>query len=99
MNYWQQGDCLIKPTNKIGGTFDKKRNVLIEGEHTGHAHRVTEGHFEIYTEMQQIFLKAISECKITHEEHNPITIPPGIYEIDQVREYDPFQKAIERVRD
>lgn len=99
MTIYQQGDCLIKPTTEIVGVFVKDRNVLIEGEHTGHAHRVTEGQFEIYAQMQRIFLKAITQCRITHEEHNPITIPPGVYEIDRVREYDPFEKVIQRVRD
>lgn len=99
MNYYQQGDCLIKPITEIAGDVQVNRNVLIEGEHTGHAHRVTEGQFEIYMQAQKIFLKAITEIGITHEEHKKVVIPPGCYEIDQVREVDPFQNVLRRVQD
>ncbi len=100
MKYYQQGDCLIKPIKAIpSDTLKQDRTFLIEGEHTGHAHRVTEGEFEISTQMQRIFLRAITECKISHEEHKAFVVPPGTYEIDQVREYDPFQEAVRRVQD
>ena len=99
MEYYQQGDCLIKPAKIPNKANKKRRNVLIEGELTGHVHRVTEGQFEIMIEAQKIFLKAITECKVTHEEHREIVIPPGEYEIDRVREADPFQNAVRSVMD
>ena len=89
MNYLQQGDCLIKP-GKIPteAVVQKKRNVLIEGEHTGHAHRIVDGDYEVLVHLQKIYLRAVTECKLAHEEHKSFIIPPGEYEIDQVREYD-----------
>mgnify|MGYP001571331196 CR=1 FL=1 len=101
MIYHQQGDCLIKPIEKIPDRVEKvlQRNILIEGEHTGNAHRVTEGEFELFIEAEKIFLRAITGCKVTHEEHQEIVIAPGDYEIDRVREVDPFENAIRRVRD
>lgn len=98
MKYLQQGDVLLKPINKATGE-KKNTNVLQEGEHTGHAHRITKGEFEIFVEAEKIYLKAITECLLTHEEHNPIEIAPGDYEIDIVREYEHFSEEARRVRD
>lgn len=97
MKYYQQGDCLIKPC-VVSGEL-KKGNTLVEGEHTGHAHRVTAGDFELYEKDGTVYLKAKTECTVTHEEHHAQTVAPGEYRVDIVKEYDPYAKAIERVRD
>ena len=36
---------------------------------------------------------------LTHEEHNAITIPPGEYQITQVREFDYMRREVRRVVD
>ena len=37
--------------------------------------------------------------KIYHEEHNPISVPPGVYKIDIVQEYDHLMDDTRRVVD
>jgi hypothetical protein len=39
------------------------------------------------------------DALLTHEEHNPISIPPGEYQITQVREFDYLRKEIRTVVD
>jgi hypothetical protein len=36
---------------------------------------------------------------LRHEEHKPIEVPPGIYEMDLVREYDYDNELVRRVAD
>ena len=37
--------------------------------------------------------------KVKHEEHKSFTIMPGSYEIDRVKEFDPWEEEIRRVQD
>jgi len=101
--YFQHGDVLIKITDEIPA--DAKPvdgNVLQEGEHTGHAHRM-QGNLQDYqifeTKSKQKFLRLVKTVSLLHEEHHEIKIPPGDYKIDIVKEYDPFEKEIRRVQD
>lgn len=86
---YRHGDVLISKTDQIKG---KKLNhlTLAEGEVTGHAHRITEGDAELYEHEGTLFLKVVSEkALLTHEEHHPIELPKGDYEIKIQREYEP----------
>ena len=40
-----------------------------------------------------------SEATIKHQEHEPITIPEGIYRVRIVKEYDPFSNTTRGVAD
>tara|TARA_R100000353_G_scaffold176072_2_gene148649 strand:+ start:7597 stop:7995 length:399 start_codon:yes stop_codon:yes gene_type:complete len=40
-----------------------------------------------------------SDATIKHQEHNPITLPSGIYRVRIVKEYDPFSGQISGVAD
>ena len=40
-----------------------------------------------------------SDATIKHQEHNPITLPSGIYRVRIVKEYDPFSGTISGVAD
>lgn len=72
------------------------RVIVAEGEATGHAHATT-------TDVQQIeidtirWLYAPDEFVITHEEHDAITLVPGVWRVVYQREYTP--EAIRRVLD
>lgn len=86
---YRHGDVLISKVVEIKGK-KLKHLVLAEGEVTGHAHRITEGEAELYQSNGVLFLKVISEnAKLTHEEHKPIDLPKGNYEITIQREYEP----------
>ena len=103
--YYQQGDVLIKAVEEIpdGAKAAKPVNgrlVLAEGEATGHAHaiEVQEG-VELMTLADALFLKVGLPVTVTHEEHKPVTIAPGTYQVGIVREYDHFAEEARDVVD
>lgn len=105
--YIQQGDVLIGQIDNIPTEAvlrkNSKFNILQEGEHTGHAHRLDqyEGEFEVYDvpSTKEVYLKVIKPTNLFHEEHKALTIEPGSYKIGIVEEYDPFSKLVRRVID
>ena len=84
---YRQGDVLIKKIAKIPSGLSKRENrVLVEGEATGHCHKATAG--DVYDgENGELFLQTITPTIIEHEEHDPIELPTGDYEIIRQREY------------
>lgn len=96
---YQQGDVLIKKCKEVRG---KKLDhlTLAKGEATGHHHTITEGEAELYEHEGVLFLKVKSEnATLTHQEHHPITIPTGDYQIGIVKEYDHFAEEARSVVD
>lgn len=88
MNY-RHGDVLIQKVEKIKGR-KLAHLVLAEGEVTGHKHIITEGLAELYEHEGTLFLRILSEeAVLTHEEHKPLMLPRGDYEITIQREYEP----------
>ena len=97
--FLQQGDVLIKNVEEIKG---EKLNhlTLAKGEKTGHHHTITEGEAELYEYKGTLFLSVKSvEAKLTHQEHDVVTIPKGDYEIGIVQEYDHFSEEARNVID
>ena len=76
-----------------------KHLVLAEGEVTGHSHKVVEGVAELYQDNRLKMLRAKSKVKIGHEEHKPIEIPVGDWNVGKVQEQDHFEKIIREVED
>lgn len=99
--YYQQGDCLIKRINNIPKEAVKqKTSVLVEGEHTGHAHRIGNAKTAVlFVVGMAVYLRAFKDTPIEHEEHNTIILPPGDYQIDRVKEYDHFEEEAGYVAD
>lgn len=93
----RQGDVLfVKVADLPPSLVEQKSDVLVEGEATGHAHRLTTG--QIWqTSSGQLFLSAVAESKIVHEEHAPIELEPGYWQVIRQREYSP--KETRWVRD
>lgn len=92
---YRQGDVLIREVKSIpaGGKVRKSGHIL-EGEVTGHIHRVAESQLagaEVLECGDGLFLSVTDEggISIIHEEHKPILLPPGNYEIVRQREYSP----------
>lgn len=103
---YRQGDVLIIPVEKMPKDCesvrrDKGRVVLAYGEVTGHAHAITSRNAELYTEKApkpRTFLRVVkTEALLRHEEHAPVQLPPGNYEVIHQREYTP--EEIRRVAD
>ena len=98
--FYQQGDVLLKKYN--GMITGKKLHhlILAEGEVTGHKHEVIKGEAELIESNKNWYLKVLSEeAIVTHQEHKPITIPKGVYEVSIVEEYDHFEEEARKVRD
>ena len=99
----QQGDVLIHPIKNLPtGAIKRERQgdlVLAEGEATGHAHRIKDAHADIFDCDGVVYLTVDGKATLTHEEHGPITIDPGVYEIGIIVEVDPFEDEIRYVQD
>jgi hypothetical protein len=51
------------------------------------------------TDRENIFFEVKGSAVVLHEEHGPITLEEGLYLRTVQRQYNPFSKALERVRD
>lgn len=104
MNYYRQGDVCIIPINtpdRASGTRltpvqrDRGRVVLQYGEVTGHAHAIHEQDVELFepgeaSQLAERFLRVGGAgAVLVHEEHAPIELPAGWYEVRRQREYEP----------
>ena len=94
---YRQGDVLlieIDQPSRTGKPIDPEdgRIILARGELSGHAHAIQEGSgnakfFEGAGDRRYLFLREIG--RLEHEEHGPIVLEPGWYEVRRQREYDP----------
>lgn len=76
-----------------------KRCVLAEGEVTGHAHRVEDDEAELVEIGGRMLLVLERAATVTHEEHKPVTLEPGVWEIGRVQEYDYLSQMTRNVAD
>lgn len=85
----RQGDVLfVKVSTLPEDLTERKNNVLVEGEVTGHAHRLSAG--EIWqTKEGMLFLAAVAGSQVVHEEHHAIDLEPGYWQVIRQREYSP----------
>lgn len=101
----QQGDVLLKRIAGIpkGSKLikpNKRGHVLAEGEITGHAHCIEEvSDAELYKLGEQMLLAVEKEVALTHEEHGTIKIPPDVYEVGIVQEFDYLSMMARNVMD
>lgn len=109
----EQGDVLFfKEEIPKTATEELQTNIVMHGEHTGHAHRLCvsdftemkspkQKKFQIFKDPNSnvIYLRAKEEVDLTHEEHKKIILPPGDYRIGQVREKGFFDDMINPVAD
>jgi hypothetical protein len=92
----RQGDILfIKVEALPQGIHPKEGNIIVEGESTGHAHRLQSGSILIHE--IHMFLNIPAETSVVHEEHHPIVLEPGYWQVIRQREYIPG--AIRQVAD
>jgi hypothetical protein len=98
---YRQGDVLIRRLAELpnGEHVSLKDGVLAYGEATGHSHRVSDlSCAELFTCGNGKYL-SVTEAgvAIIHDEHAPIELGQGHYEVIQQREYTP--EAIRNVAD
>jgi hypothetical protein len=97
---WRQGDVFIAPVPAAPkGAKPSPGGVLVEGEVTGHSHRVADLRTaEVLEAGDELFLRVLADATtIVHQEHGPIALPRGTYRVWGQREYSP--EAIRRVLD
>jgi len=105
MRWYQQGDVLIQPTKGIPSeAIPEPETILAQGEATGHAHRALGKGLMVYRHVTAEgdtarFLAAPKGATIIHEEHKPVSVPPGTYLIRIVKEYDHFAEEARPVID
>jgi hypothetical protein len=69
-----------------------KRPILADGERTGHVHLIDDPAVEVTEREDKVREFSLTKkATVKHEEHKPITLPPGDYVSDIVRESDPFE--------
>jgi hypothetical protein len=92
---YRQGDVLLVAVAAIPQDArplprDQGRIVLALGEATGHAHAIADpGAALLETQLQDRFLQVLAEggVLLRHEEHDPVLLPRGTYQVRRQREY------------
>ena len=99
----QQGDVILKKITQLPEgnkkVISKGKMVLAEGEVTGHFHGIEEDESELIQIGEKILLKLAKTATLRHQEHKPITLEPGLWEVGIVQEYDYFSKMVKKVVD
>ena len=95
----QQGDVIFTSALIPKGAKKVDRTVLVEGEATGHAHRLRRGdEVDVYENGGQLFLK-VKNALLTHEEHGTQTLIEGDREVRRIQEFDPLAEVMREVAD
>ena len=95
----RQGDVLIVSVDRIPDTATEQvtredgRIVLAHGELTGHAHAIKDQRATLLRDpmLNAVFMRVTGNDPVAleHDEHDPISIPPGSYQVVRQREYQP----------
>ncbi len=101
MEIYRQGDVLVVavtrlPQDRTPIGAEDGRLILAHGEATGHAHalRADDG-VEFFTtpatkaKPARRYLRLVKGARLFHDEHLPIDLPPGRYEVRRQKEYAP----------
>jgi hypothetical protein len=98
--FYRHGDLLITSADKIPSDAVRSESLtLLEGEITGHHHTLTRG--KVWKSVQTPspennylvgFFEVEVPTELTHQEHETVEIPEGVYKFFQQREYDPVQE-------
>ena|SRR5579864_135351 len=87
---YRQGDVLFvkveAPPDEV--LTERKSPVIVEGEVTGHAHRLTRGRI-LETAQHMLYLDILTHAQVVHEEHHTIDLEPGVYQVIRQKEYHP----------
>jgi hypothetical protein len=94
MKMYRQGDVLFveRACRPAGKPVVRKNGEILEGEATGHIHRVAPeclAAAEVYEIDGKLFMSSEEGISIVHEEHHTLVLPPGNYEVVRQREYSP----------
>ena len=89
----RQGDVLIRRIDRLPkkDAVVRVNGVLAYGEVTGHSHQVESlTRAEVLEIDDRLYLRVGEEgVRIVHDEHAPLSLPAGDYEVTTQREYVP----------
>lgn len=104
--FYRHGDVSLHPIDVMPEGLKEVKHkgsvVLALGEFTGHKHVLTVPKVEDMKVLQdkegRFYIQVGETGKLSHEEHNTLTIVPGIYRTNIEREHDYFagEKEAER---
>lgn len=91
---YRHGDVLIQEVEALpDGAFQPQESgevILAHGEVTGHSHRIENpAAVELWRVYGGSYIRVIEPTRVVHEEHQPITLEPGVYRYWRQREYVP----------
>lgn len=103
---YRHGEIVLKPVKAAGnGQKQQVTSYIVGHSETGHHHVLesTEPYTVTKDKLGKLWLELEAEARLVHQKshdvHNTLTIPAGIYEVGQKTEYNPFTRQIEAVRD
>lgn len=108
---YRQGDVLLVRVSELP-EGKKSSEIIAQGEFSNHSHIITGDAEVIESEGGDLYVNA-TNASIEHlletawkegrkewtKEHEAIQIDPGFYKVVLQRQYNPYEKAIQRVRD
>jgi hypothetical protein len=89
---YRQGDVFVAQAKAAEGEpvpAQDGRLILAAGEVTGHHHAVPSAEAAMVAKGAERFLRVPKLTTLAHEEHGPIQLPGGTYEVTIQREYHP----------
>lgn len=101
-NQLQQGDVLKKRVTSLPANCKKIGRTVALGEATGHHHSFDDDSVAVMEAPDGVRYAVNSSDtpqQLIHQEHKPVTVDPGIWQIGQVREKDWFRDMVAPVRD
>lgn len=99
---YRQGDVLLiscdaLPTSARAIAPLGERVILAHGEVTGHAHTMNADRVRYFREDGSgngfIQVHGRASVDLLHQEHAPVSVEPGLYEVRRQREYRPHAAA------
>lgn len=104
-NIIRHGDVSLHVSQDEKGEIIKHEGsfTLALGEVTGHSHVISTPKIEDMEVKRlsdgSILLTLKSKGTLTHQEHKTLEVPAGTYKIAREREYNYFEKSVQRVQD
>ena len=82
----RQGDLMFISGGKIPAKAKEiKPGVILHSDTTNHEHKVIGG--KLYKLNDTQYARVSKSAKVTHDEHKPIALGKGVWEIRRQREY------------
>jgi hypothetical protein len=89
---WMHGDMRIAAIDAIPGDMIRRPGwVLVDGEATGHSHRLDRsGAADRLERGETLYLRVLAEAAtVIDRQHRSITLPRGLYRVWMQRAYSP----------